>query len=84
MATVTIKYRDKEFEVSAGMTVRDAIKKIGLQPEAVLAVSDGKLITDDTLIQPGMKLKLVAVVSGGAVSCTVAGGAGCTADGGAL
>lgn len=67
MATVKIKYRDKEYEVNAGMTVRDAIKKIGLQPEAVLAVSDGKLITDDTLIQPGMQLKLVAVVSGGAL-----------------
>lgn len=67
MATVKIKYRDKEYEVSAGMTVRDAIKKIGLQPEAVLAVSDGKLVTDDTLIQPDMKIKLVAVVSGGAL-----------------
>lgn len=73
MATVKIKYRDKEYEVSAGMTVRDAIKKIGLQPEAVLAVSDGKLVTDDTLIQPGMKIKLVAVVSGGA-GRTVGGG----------
>jgi sulfur carrier protein ThiS len=70
MVTVTIKYRDKEYEVNAGMTVRDAIKKIGLQPEAVLAVSDGKLITDDTLIQPGMKIKLVAVVSGGGVNAS--------------
>lgn len=65
MATVKIKYRDKEYEVNAGMTVRDAIKKVGLQPEAVLAVSDGKLITDDTLITDGMRIKLVAVVSGG-------------------
>lgn len=65
MATVKIKYRDKEYEVNAGMTVRDAIKKCGLQPEAVLAVCDGKLVTDDTIIRPEMKLKLVAVVSGG-------------------
>lgn len=65
MATVTIKYRDKEYEVNAGMTVRDAIKKVGLAPEAVLAVCDGKLMTDDTIIQPEMKVKLIAVVSGG-------------------
>jgi sulfur carrier protein ThiS len=70
MATVKIKYRNKEYEVNAGMTVRDAIKKIGLEPEAVLAVSDGKLITDDTSLREGMQIKLVAVVSGGAWSLT--------------
>lgn len=68
MATVTIKYRNKEYTVNTGMTVRDAIKKIGLQPESVLVVSDGKLITDDTIIREGMQLKLVAVVSGGALN----------------
>jgi sulfur carrier protein ThiS len=72
MATVKIKYRNKEYEVNAGMTVRDAIKKIGLEPEAVLAVSDGKLITDDTILREGMQIKLVAVVSGGAWSLTPA------------
>jgi len=66
MATVKIKYRNKEYEVQAGMTVRDAIRKCGLEPEAVLAVSEGKLITDDTIIKDGMQIKLVAVVSGGA------------------
>lgn len=66
MATVKIKYRDKEYEVNAGMTVRDAIKKVGLEPEAVLAVMNGQLVTDDTIIKEDMKIKLVAVVSGGA------------------
>jgi len=66
MATVKIKYRNKEYEVNAGMTVRDAIRKIGLEPEAVLAVVNGQLITDDTVIREGMEIKLVAVVSGGA------------------
>ena len=64
--TVTLVYRGKEFQAPAGMTVRDAIKKVGLQPETVLAVYNGKLITDDTLLQEGMKtVKLVAVISGG-------------------
>ncbi|MCS6910256.1 MAG: MoaD/ThiS family protein [Anaerolineales bacterium] len=65
MATVKIKYRNKEYEVNTGMTVREAIKKIGLEPEAVLAVHDGKLITDDIVLREGMEIKLVAVVSGG-------------------
>lgn len=67
MATVKIKYRNQEYEVNTGMTVRDAIKKCGLEPEAVLAVAEGKLITDDTIIKEGMQIKLVAVVSGGAL-----------------
>ena len=62
---VKLMYRNKEYEVPAGMTVRDALKKIGLQPETTLAVQDGKLMTDDTILKEGMKIKLVAVISGG-------------------
>jgi sulfur carrier protein ThiS len=64
--TVKLVYRGKEYEVQEGMTVRDAIKKVGLQPETVLAVHGGKLLTDDTLLKSEMKtIKLVAVISGG-------------------
>jgi len=63
---IKLKYRDKEFEVPAGMTARDAIKKVGLQPETILAVVEGKLVTDDTILQVGMQVKLIAVISGGA------------------
>ena len=62
---VKLVYRGKEHEMNAGMTVRDAVKKIGLQPETVLAVVDGKLITDDAVLREGMLVKLVAVISGG-------------------
>jgi sulfur carrier protein ThiS len=64
--TVKLLYRNKEYEVQEGMTVRDAIKKVGLQPETVLAVHGGKLLTDDTILKAEMKtIKLVAVISGG-------------------
>ena len=62
---VKLVYRGKEHEVTSGSTVRDAVRKIGLQPETVLAVHDGKLITDDTVLREGMQVKLVAVISGG-------------------
>jgi sulfur carrier protein ThiS len=65
--TVTLTYRGKAHQVPVGMTVRDAVKKIGLQPETVLAVVGGKLITDDTVLRAGMEIRLVAVISGGAV-----------------
>lgn len=62
---VKLTYRNKEYDVNAGMTVRDAIKKVGLQPETVLAVLDGKLLTDDIILKDGVKIKLIAVISGG-------------------
>lgn len=68
---VKMKYRNKEYELPVGMTVRDAIKKVGLQPETILAVVDGKLLTDDLVLREGMIVKLVAVISGGAPTPTL-------------
>ncbi len=65
MEKVTLKYRNQQWELAAGMTARDAIKKAGLQPESVLIVVDGELQTDDVILKPGQQVKLVAVVSGG-------------------
>jgi len=61
----TITYRDKKWELKDGMTVRDAILKVGLDVEAVLAVRDGQLINEETLTRDGDVIKLVAVISGG-------------------
>ncbi len=60
-----IVYRDKVWELKGRTTVRDAIKKVGLHPQAVLAIREGKLITDDVLISDDDTVKLIAVVSGG-------------------
>lgn len=62
---VKLTFRGKEFDVPAGMTVREAIKKVGLQPETILATRDGKLITDDQILREGERIKLIAVISGG-------------------
>jgi len=64
-ASMKLIYRDKEWELKGNTTVRDALKKVGLSPEAVLAVRDGKLLTDDVLLRPEDTVKLIAVVSGG-------------------
>ena len=62
---VKIIYRDRTWEVRPGSTVRHVIEKVGLNPESILAVRDGKLINEETLIEDGDTIKLVAVVSGG-------------------
>mgnify|MGYP000577911907 FL=1 len=58
-------YRDKTWELRGGMTVRDAIRKVGLDPEAVLALRNGVLVNEETILNEDDELKLVAVVSGG-------------------
>ncbi len=67
--TVKLTYRKRQFEVRAGVTVRDAIKKCGLLPEAVLAIRDGELITEDIVLKAGDEIKLVATISGGYAVC---------------
>jgi sulfur carrier protein ThiS len=58
-------FLNKEFEVKAGLTVRRAIEQCGFPPEAMLAIKDGELITDDIVLRGGDEIKLVAVISGG-------------------
>lgn len=58
-------YRRQVWELRGGMTARAAIKKVGLEPEAVLVVRNGKLVTDDTLLRDDDEVKLIAVISGG-------------------
>ncbi|HET91915.1 MAG TPA: MoaD/ThiS family protein [Chloroflexi bacterium] len=60
-----ITYRDQEWELEGRWRVRDAIKEVGLLPQTVLAVRDGKLLTEDTLLDENDEIKLVAVISGG-------------------
>ena len=60
-----LKLRREEYEVKAGSTVRDAMLKHGIQPEAVIPTRDGELITDDEIIREGETIRLVAVISGG-------------------
>jgi sulfur carrier protein ThiS len=70
---VKMMFRDKEWEVRAGMTVRDAILKLGLDPHAVLAVREGAasshvrsgLINEATIVEDGETIRLIAVISGG-------------------
>ena len=64
-----VVYRDKEWDMKGGMTARAAIKKVDLDPEAVLVVRNGQLVTDDIILEEEDEVKLIAVISGGASGC---------------
>ncbi len=65
MRTAKIKYRNKEWEVRSGMTIRAAVEKAGLDPYAVLALREKRLINDQTIIEPDDEIRLGNVISGG-------------------
>lgn len=60
-----IKYREKEWEVEDGITVREAIEEVGMDVHSVLALRDKKLIKGQAVIEPGDEITLVNIVSGG-------------------
>jgi sulfur carrier protein len=62
---IKVKYRKQEWELEGKFSVRQAITEVGLNPETVLAVRNGELITEDTRLQDGDEIRLVAVISGG-------------------
>ncbi|RJP53556.1 MAG: thiamine biosynthesis protein ThiS [Anaerolineaceae bacterium] len=63
--SVKLVLREKEFEVKAGMTLLDALKKCNIVPESVIAMRGGEMITDDEVLRNGDEVKLIAVISGG-------------------
>jgi sulfur carrier protein ThiS len=62
---IKLKYRKQEWDLEGRLTVRRAIESVGLNPQSVLAVRDGELITEDTHLKDGDEIRLVAVISGG-------------------
>ena len=60
-----ITYRDQEWELQGRRRVQDAIKEVGLLPQTVLAITNGKLLTGDLMLGEDDEIKLVAVISGG-------------------
>ena len=63
--TARLHLRDQEFKVRSGMTIRSALLRLNIQPEAVLPTRDGELLTDDELLLEGDEIRLIAVISGG-------------------
>lgn len=49
------------------MTLLSALQKINVIPESVIATRDGEMILDDEILKDGDVVKLIAVISGGAI-----------------
>jgi sulfur carrier protein ThiS len=58
-------HRGEKYEMKGGMTARDLVLKLGLDPEAVLVVRNGKMVDDSAIMEDDDEVRLVAVISGG-------------------
>lgn len=65
--TAKLVLRNREYEVKAGQTLRSALKEVGILPESVVATRQGDVITEDEILREGDVIKLIAVISGGAL-----------------
>lgn len=55
----------KNIELEHNGTARTLLEKLGVNPEVVLIVKDGTLITEDEDISQAEKIELLSVISGG-------------------
>lgn len=62
---VTLVLRKKEYTVEGTISVKDALKQLGLSPESHLVVREGQLLNENDVLRNGEVVKLVAVISGG-------------------
>jgi sulfur carrier protein ThiS len=65
MMTAKFILRKQEYEIRHGMTIRNALQKLNIEPDSVLATKNGELLTDDVIIKEGDVIKLIPVISGG-------------------
>lgn len=48
-----------------GATLGDLVEKLGFNPETVILRAGGEIVPEDTKVQPGKKIEILKVVSGG-------------------
>ncbi len=63
---ITLILRKKEFQLDSTLTVRQALEKLELSPEAHLVVRNGVLLNEREPLKDGDLVKVVPVISGGA------------------
>jgi len=65
MPKATIVFRDREWQVDSGTSVREAIEQADLDPTTLLAVRGKKLISNKTTIEAEDRIELIHMISGG-------------------
>lgn len=63
--SVTLILRKEEFKLEGPLRISEALKQLGLSPQAYLVLRNGELLNENETLHDGDVVKLVAVISGG-------------------
>jgi sulfur carrier protein len=63
---VRLRNPDRDVELSGGRPLREVLRELGVDPDAVLVIRDGELITRETRLADGDAIEIRPVISGGA------------------
>lgn len=66
--SIQIRYRNQIYELEPGLTLLEALEKLDIDPESVLAIREGEMIGGSYRLKAGDEVRLVAVISGGAIT----------------
>jgi len=59
------KNQEQDVELEDGANIADVVKKVGVLPTEVIAVKNGSVVTDDSLVTDNDSIRLLSVISGG-------------------
>ena len=62
---VKLRNPDREIEVAGGRTVRDVLAELQVNPDTVLVIRAGELITREERLSDQAEIELRPVISGG-------------------
>jgi sulfur carrier protein len=63
---VRLRNPDREVEVAGDRPVRDVLAELGVDPDTVLVIRSGELLTRQVRVRDADELELRPVISGGA------------------
>lgn len=62
---IRITYQNQTFEFEPPLTLQEALERLGITPEAVLAIRGGELIESEVQLNKGDEVRLISVIAGG-------------------
>ena len=64
---VRLRNPDREVEVVGGRAVRSVLDELGVNPDTVLVIRAGELVTRETRLDDADEIEVRPVISGGAL-----------------
>lgn len=62
---VFIQKDNKTIEIEGKKSVKKVLQQLDINPETVLVVRDGELLTQDTILEENDEIEVISVISGG-------------------